>query len=670
MKKKSYKITYILVAVFAVFLLMFSFVMSSGFGVAFADTYTNPKLAFEERNVMDDLKDSIIDGKPFNLKEYSLTTKNNLRVFSFVEYGYTYDEERQNDYGLYVYIYNPQGTKFVYNSVQNKIEFAFGENAQTYNKYSLRFLNMSTDPNYLGLFLKYKVLLSSEEKTAILDALNSTERVYVVSSVELLKENALNATDYSATGVKVDGSECSIVYRFSGYSKGYGVDSKEETLSFTQEEGDVLRLNVHHTSWREKGVTNGNDKYTQDSLNSVYFAIPKIFTNKYGYLSEVHCEWLNAITSWGLVTGNRDVYNAIYKYIGKNVMTPYTTTNGYSYASGNSDLGYQLFVNRFGGNGASSSGAYWSDLGYNPRSTHSEYCSELISQLNWLFSAGDGLDVADHTSISSDTLYNWYLKDFANIVGENYGETLELKDGVKIYKALFDYVDSEIKDYHIKAGEKQTLVGQKWTTDSWWIFHGNPRPDGDPVPTYADKIYQVTDNDFLSDKTMTCNNLFISTSDYNDFKDFYDKNKSENNIFLMRFAVTDFKSCEADEYNYSTNWLGIVDDKKLDSNAYFYKQNVFLDFDIIDVTFTNGEVSTVIPCVSNPIDIIPEATPPVFTKSDKNDWLDWVKIILAVLAIIILLVVLMPILPHIFSAIIWVLQLPFKALAKLFHRKE
>lgn len=69
-----------------------------------ADNKIDMQNAFEERNVMDDLKGSMIDGKAFNLKDYGLNSRGALRVFSFVEFGYSYDFTRQNDYGLYVYV--------------------------------------------------------------------------------------------------------------------------------------------------------------------------------------------------------------------------------------------------------------------------------------------------------------------------------------------------------------------------------------------------------------------------------------------------------------------------------------------------------------------------------------------------------------------------------------
>lgn len=75
--------------------------------------------------------------------------------------------------------------------------------------------------------------------------------------------------------------------------------------------------------------------------------------------------------------------------------------------------------------------------------------------------------------------------------------------------------------------------------------------------------------------------------------------------------------------------------KDVDTNAYFFQQTVNLDFDIIDVTFSNGSVDTVIPVVSNPIDVIPDATPPVYTQSDKKP--NWWLIIAALILLVVLI---------------------------------
>ena len=43
-------------------------------------------VSYEQTNVMDDLKQSTIDGKPFSLTDYSFNAFKETKVLSFVEY--------------------------------------------------------------------------------------------------------------------------------------------------------------------------------------------------------------------------------------------------------------------------------------------------------------------------------------------------------------------------------------------------------------------------------------------------------------------------------------------------------------------------------------------------------------------------------------------------------
>jgi hypothetical protein len=90
---------------------------------------------------------------------------------------------------------------------------------------------------------------------------------------------------------------------------------------------------------------------------------------------------------------------------------------------------------------------------------------------------------------------------------------------------------------------------------------------------------------------------------------------------------------------------------------------VNLDFDIIDVTLSNGESETIIPVVSSPIDVVPDPTPPVYTETDGNpNW--WIYI--AVIVGLIVLAIVMPVLTLIIKFLAWFISLPFKLIGKFF----
>jgi len=85
-------------------------------------------------------------------------------------------------------------------------------------------------------------------------------------------------------------------------------------------------------------------------------------------------------------------------------------------------------------------------------------------------------------------------------------------------------------------------------------------------------------------------------------------------------------------------------------HGFMAQQDVYLNFDIITLTFEKDEVYHVIPVVSNPIDILGDFDPPPFLDNAFS-W-DWVIMVLIIIGLVILLVVLSPVLPLIFSFII------------------
>ena len=125
---------------------------------------------------------------------------------------------------------------------------------------------------------------------------------------------------------------------------------------------------------------------------------------------------------------------------------------------------------------------------------------------------------------------------------------------------------------------------------------------------------------------------------------------------LFRFATSDYYAAPVDIYQ--SDFWGTVHK----GQAYVARQSVFFDFDVIDLTFNKDGVYTVIPVVSDPIDIVNDLTSPT---DMGDDGLGILGIILLILGVIVVLVVLMPILPYIAKGIVWLICLPFKAIAGL-----
>lgn len=171
---------------------------------------------FDTTNVLDDLRSSSVGGEPFDLNDYPFDESKDIQIINFVEYCYSYKANMRGNYGLYVYVYNPKGLNLSTNSKSNKIQMAVSYDADgnpnDYAKFDLQFLSKSEESNYKNLFYKFKVIDREIDGTTFAERVNSNERRYDVSGIELTTYGQVNAVDYPCGGS----------YIFSGYVKGYG----------------------------------------------------------------------------------------------------------------------------------------------------------------------------------------------------------------------------------------------------------------------------------------------------------------------------------------------------------------------------------------------------------------------------------------------------------------
>lgn len=611
---------------------------------------TKNTVKFDETYVMDDLNGATINGKTFNIEDYSFDEKRNTGIVLFTEYCYSFYANKQENFGLYVYVWNPKGLIFDTDSPLNKLQFSFGDRAH-YNKYSLLFLSKCEEVNYEGLFYKFKVDLTESERSAILNTVDSAKRFYHVSGIELKEANKTNATE----------NAINLEYTFSGYAEGYGAgNNSENTLVCNTEQGEVLSLDVHSTYYRPNGAS-GGDIHTQDTLHSVYFSVPNALIDEYGKMTAVHATWLNALTRPVLVTGNKSLYDVWRQHIGEDI------------GKGTDD-----FLNAFVANFFSDSigshlnthtyrGDYyynWKNFGVNNSSSD----GKLLNQLDYIFYAENGN--ADDYTLPAETLLNWLV----TYTQEHGGELIN----GKYSKALFSSVDDEFTDINIRADRTFSLTSEK-ISRSWWDKLWNKNGTVESTTTYdnIEAIKAVTESDMTGTETDICDRLYIDRSDYTEFKNVYDNAlKSNETVYLFRYYTSTYYSAEATTFTMPKS--GTFSEaygtaKEIDTNAYVMTEWLQLDFDIIDVTFTNGGVDTVIPVVSSPQDIASDGTSPIET-TDDFDWKKILQIIFGALLLILLLVILMPILPMIISAIIKIILLPFRLLAAIFkaifHKRE
>ena len=610
----------------------------------FAPAVRAEEISYEQTDVLEDLSGAVIGGKPFDVRDYPFDERGKPQIVAFAEYGYSFYADNQGDYGLYVYVYNPQGQAIDTATDRNKISLAYG-GRENWTKYNLEFLDYSSEAGYEGLFYKFRVDIA-ENRAEMLDALVQSERIYGISELELSVKNTVTAYP------------CMQTYTYSGYAEGYGPELSEgSTLACTADGFEkYLTLDVRPTYYRPEG-TNGENDYTQDSLHSVYFSVPKDVVEEYGGLSAVHATWLDAVLAPVLVTGNKAAYDAILPYLGQDIGQN-TDALDYAYV-GDAEFGA---TGGFGETGWGGAFGYnfpeaWMGLGGDGVINSTD---RVISVLYWLFYAGEGENSADKYILPSETIEEKLVE-----LTEQYGGEL-IND--RYSRVLFDGVAEEFTELNIPAEFEYDLrnevLGSSWWDKLWGITHDESAAfDG------IKAIYEVQEGDFVIrdgvlDAEETADNLYIAPEDAEAFKAFYDENEADSVVYLFRYQVSDYISAEASLFE-PDNFIGNAW-SRTDTNAYFMQETVNLDFDIIDVTFAKDNVDTVIPVVSDPINNIPDGTPPVYTETDDDfDWKTLLGIILGAILLIVFLPLIAALAPYLVKGIVWVLLLPVKGVAAI-----
>ena len=299
----------ILLGVIAMLLVLISVFATPMSIVAASISEESGSLDYSKTNVLDDLRHCTINGKPFNVADFPYDESKDIQVISFVEYCYSYKANQRDNYGLYVYIYNPKGLDLSKSQNFNKIQMAISYDGEgkpnDYYKFPLEFCSRVENGDYKNLFYKFKVVDKEVNGTHFADRVNSNERKYYVSGIELATYLSDNATDYPVGGT----------YVFTGYAKGYGPDPlASSTLDCDIEFLETISLNVKHTFYRS--MTSALGAGHQNQLDTVYFSVPKKYIDTYGRLQRIKAEWYEYKTKEIVVTSNSDFASEVRKLLG------------------------------------------------------------------------------------------------------------------------------------------------------------------------------------------------------------------------------------------------------------------------------------------------------------------------------------------------------------------
>ena len=616
-------------------------------------------IGFDNTDVVDDLSSSTAGGKAFDIKNYPFNENGEVQIISFIEYCYSYKANQRDHYGLYIYVYNPQGLNLSTDSKQNKIQMAVSYDAEgnpnDYEKFSLEFCSKVESGDYKNLFYKYKVIDREINGTTFDERVNSNERRYDVSGVELTTYGAQNATEYHV----------GTTYRFTGFAEGYGPDeTAKSTLNSEIEKLETIELSVKHTFYRSETSALGAGH--QNQLDTVYFSVPKSYIEEYGSLQRIKAEWYEYKTKEILVTSNTDFYNAASPYIGVPLGTTPNEFGLYEYVD---DIGYSLGI------GAGKAGdMYVAQWGWN---LGDGYFHVPTNVLYYMFLVNDIEEYDPYAEtqtvggVQSNDLYQ-YIKNYRKTYASG---RLPIKDGT-ISADLFESDIDASRKMNNESGkiqmgysyydfdadvDLQTLSSWSDADPSFWdnwlnfglgaAFTGGPDEESRTVaPIQILKASDVTGtNAEIAERLLVnINDVDTIKAEYNNAVTISGANDEEKVVVLFRFATSDYYSEAVDiiEPNAGFMWS----DKHYEGEAYIAKESVFFDFDIIQLTFNKEGVYTVIPVVASPIDVVNDITPPVNMPGE----MDWWQIILALILIVFLIVLFAPILPYILQGIVWV----------------
>ena len=370
---------------------------------------------------------------------------------------------------------------------------------------------------------------------------------------------------------------------------------------------------------------NQNGANHVNQVTSVYFSIPKNYTQKYGDLFSVKCEWDERRTTPILVTNNLDRYRQFYEY------------KGQSDPNINKDEKFGVYDTWDGRNVAGTPASEWGwgyQITYDTHGNVDQVGGVAVDSAmapGWVF-------YTDESNILEAQITSEEMLNYANANGyANYLFAGDVDSGRTYgHQEHTFYADEPIDllSFNATAPWYEKFVAG-W--NEFWSF-GKVDYDWGDGNTTVDPIKRVTDSDFDTSDALTAENLLVHKLDFKDFKAYYDEKSSAHDVFLLRFAATDYYAAQctvatAAEWSDIGSWFT----GKIDRNStYMARETVFLDFDIIHLGFGDRDNLTIIPVVADPIDIIAGVDPPPVLNT--VDWIFiavlWAVVVACVLGLV------------------------------------
>ncbi len=657
---------------------------------AFSLTASAEESAFDinTSDPLSDLEGATIEGVPFSTDNYNPSEVKADQLLTFLEYGYS--NESSNDFGLFAYVYS-NGNVLYSKEYTHSITLRFGDG--DYTKYNLKCLLHTFDSKNGGCFFKFRVDFTEEQKQSVLASLEASNRRYSVGELEMYYD------------IGKDFMKCCLLkvgqqYIYSGYMAAYSQDGQSSLKCTVDDRFETLSLNVEPTYYRT--ATSDKGAGYQKQLDTVIFSVPKRLMDSYGRLQRIKAEWYEYKTSPIVVTNHKEFYDTAKNWVGVYM----GDLNKFGQYPMNKDAEFALAVNRSDAGDLNIAEWGW-NLG-------EDYLHPACQRLSYLFYTDhiETYDFTDKYEIEPDVRSNDLLQYMLSYNSNPGAAGVPTGTGRYMSSDLFmDDIDDSRKisneagvikrgysfyDFDADLDLHQLKTWSSTNPSFWdnWINFGfaTALAGGYQEETReCSPIHVVTASDLSGDNQTVADRLMIDIDDvpylrqeYVDAKMVTGSNDEEMEVVLFRFAVSDFYSKPADIIGIDQGLLWF--DKTYSDQAYIAQGSVFLNFDIIQLTFRlNGE-ETIIPVVMKPIDIVPEITPPIVSDPTvrMQEFLDSIlKIVGFILFLIVAAVVFSIVRPFVAPVFKWIwngiktlikwifslLLLPFRAIGNLFKRR-
>lgn len=586
-------------------------------------------------------------GEDFNWLLFPENNLGKIDVLQFVEYCYTDDVSEKGNYGLYLYVYNPALLRFSANNNVVNMAIAYDENGNPseYSNVPLLLCGYSHG-DYAFRVYKFRISLPSS--------------VYV-SARSCNQKNGYRQYDIASIQLRVVGETLSRdntvarAYRCSGYAKGYDETSMQEsTYVCTWEDLETVELDVRHTYYRPSG-SNGINSFTQDTLHSVYFAVPNSIVEKYDRLWRINGSYVKAMTDLMYLTGRKDIYDAMLEYIG---------VSGFSFGN-NSSIYNDGLAYGFAGRDSSNRWIY----SYNAASDE----GDKLDRLDYIFYSGSTTDSADDYVLTGEEMLDWIESYSALYSKEN--DELFFVDGQpyrNYSRELFVQSHVNTTRFDITAEDTYSLLDEKVDSSLWdKLWHTGDYSIVSSVPFEGiEAIRKVSSEDISLNPALMCDELYIAQADYADFVAFYEaETLLDKTVYLFRYDVSPYVAMETVQGERDTGSAFVSGFGDADTNGRLSQQYMYFDFDIIFLEYEKDGEYTIIPVSADPIDIVADGTGAIHTNSDYPDW--W-KIILGALLLVVIVFAIIswgpPLLMSLFKGIGKGLSAVYKGIRRFFKR--